>query len=195
MKIFSFLYEWMYQLSKHPKAPWWLGGLSFAESSFFPIPPDALLAPMVLARRDRAWWLALLTTVASVAGGIAGYFIGVYFFELVGQPLIEFYHAQEKFAHVKSLFDQYGFWIVFIAGFSPIPYKLFTITAGVTSLALTPFILASVIGRGARFFLIAGLIWFGGAPFEAWLRRNADPIGWVFVLLIVIGVVAWKLLH
>jgi len=176
MKIFSKLYEWVYGLAEHPKAPWWLGGLSFAESSFFPIPPDVILAPMVVARRSHAWWFALITTVASVAGGVAGYFVGVFFFEIIGQPLIEFYHAEEKFAAVKAMFDKYGFWIVFIAGFTPIPYKLFTITAGVTSLAFAPFVIASLIGRGARFFLVAGLIRFGGAPFEAWLRKNADPI-------------------
>lgn len=194
MKVFSKLYDWVYNLSKHPKAPWWLGGLSFAESSFFPIPPDVMLAPMVLARRDRAWQFALITTVASVLGGIAGYFVGVYFFQYAGQPLIELYHAEDKFNTVKQLFNQYGFWIVFVAGFSPIPYKLFTISAGLTSLAFVPFVIASIIGRGARFFLVAGLIRLGGEPFELWLRKNADRLGWLIVLLIVVGIVVWKYL-
>ena len=125
-------------------------------------------------------------------GGVAGYFIGYFLFEELGQPLIEFYHAQESFDKVKQWFDVYGVWVVFIAGFSPIPYKLFTLTSGVLSLALMPFIVASTIGRGARFFLVAGLIYWGGERFAGFLHRQIDLIGWITVAIIVLGLVLWN---
>lgn len=195
MKLFSPLYRKVLAWASHPHAPRYLGALSFAESSFFPIPPDVMLAPMVLSKPDRAWYFALITTVTSVAGGIFGYFIGYFLFEELGRPLIEFYHAEQKFNTVKDWFDLYGVWVVFIAGFSPIPYKLFTVTSGVLSLALTPFILASAIGRGARFFLVAGLIHWGGEGFAAFLEKRVDLIGWVTVAVIVMGLVVWTLVE
>ena len=192
MKLFSPLYQRVLQWASHPHAPRYLGALSFAESSFFPIPPDVMLAPMALSKPNNAWYFALLTTVTSVLGGVAGYFIGYFLFEELGQPLIEFYHAQESFDKVKQWFDVYGVWVVFIAGFSPIPYKLFTLTSGVLSLALMPFILASTIGRGARFFLVAGLIYWGGERFANFLHRRIDLIGWITVVIIVLGLVLWN---
>jgi len=189
MKIFSSLYEKVLRWSSHEHAPRYLGVLSFAESSFFPVPPDVMLAPMVIAKREMAWRYAALTTIASVLGGIAGYLIGMFLFAELGQPMIDFYNAQAKFAQVKTWFDHYGIWIVFIAGFSPIPYKVFTITSGVLTLAWLPFVLASLIGRGARFFLVAGLLYWGGEKFSQFLHRRIDQIGWAVVAVIILVVV------
>lgn len=173
--------------SRHPRAPWYLGGLSFAESSFFPIPPDVMLAPMALARPERAWHLAMITTLASVAGGLFGYAIGLFAFDLI-QPWLEarprYWQAYQQ---AVDWFGRYGFWAVFVAGFSPIPYKAFTVAAGVLSMALLPFTLASLIGRGARFYLVAGLMRWGGARMEAMLHRYVDRLGWAVVALAVLA--------
>lgn len=194
MKLFSNLYDRVLGWARHRHATWYLGALSFTESSFFPIPPDVMLMPMVLARRAHAWRYALLTTVASVAGGVLGYFIGEFFFIQIGQPLIDFYHAAEKYEKVHDWFAVYGIWIVFLAGFTPLPYKFFTISAGAAGMALLPFMLASAVGRGARFFLVAGLIYAGGEKFERSLRERIDLIGWLMVALVVVGLITWRLL-
>ena len=188
MRIFSRLYDLVLSWAAHPKAPRYLAALSFAESSFFPIPPDVMLAPMVLAQRHRAWFFAALTTLWSVLGGVAGYLIGMFLFGLVAEPIIQFYDAQAGFDSAREQFQKHGIWIVFLAGFTPIPYKLFTISAGLAAMSLMPFVAASLIGRGARFFLLAGLIYTGGERFEAQLRRYADGIGWAVVGVVVIGV-------
>lgn len=185
MKIFSPLYEMTMRWSRHPHAPWYLGGLSFAESSFFLVPPDVMLAPMSLAKPEKAWRYATLTTLMSVLGGILGYFIGMYFFDLV-EPLLHQFHLWDKFLLAKEKFAEYGFWFIFVAGFSPIPYKAFTIGAGVLSMALLPFVLASLIGRGGRFFLVAGLMYWGGEKMEQTLRRYVDILGWVMIVAIAI---------
>jgi len=187
LKIFSRLYDWVLGWAKHPRASRYLAALSFAESSFFPIPPDVMLAPMALARRDRAWWFAFITTVWSVLGGALGYLIGMFLFDVLAQPLISFYDASEAFSTAQDKFKAHGVWIVFIAGFTPIPYKIFTISAGLASMAFFPFVVASLIGRGARFFLVSALIYFGGERFESGLRRYVDLIGWLVIALIVVG--------
>jgi len=187
LKIFSRLYDWVLGWAKHPRASRYLAALSFAESSFFPIPPDVMLAPMALGRRDRAWWFAFITTVWSVLGGALGYLIGMFLFDVLAQPLISFYDASEAFATAQDKFKAHGVWIVFIAGFTPIPYKIFTISAGLASMAFLPFVVASLIGRGARFFLVSALIYFGGERFESGLRRYVDLIGWLVMALIVVG--------
>ncbi|MGA0381586.1 MAG: YqaA family protein [Arenicellales bacterium] len=187
MKIFSRLYDWVLGWAKHPHASRYLAALSFAESSFFPIPPDVMLAPMALARRDRAWGFAFITTFWSVLGGALGYLIGMFLFDVLAQPLISFYDASEAFATAQEKFKAHGVWIVFIAGFTPIPYKIFTISAGLASMAFLPFVVASLIGRGARFFLVSALIYFGGERFESGLRRYVDLIGWLVIALIVVG--------
>lgn len=194
MKIFSSLYTRVMRWARHPHAPLYLGGLSFAESSFFPIPPDVMLAPMSLAKPQNAWGYALLTTLASVLGGILGYLIGLYAFDLV-DPLLREAGYYEKYLHVREWFDEWGFWAIFIAGFSPIPYKLFTISAGVIAMAFLPFVIASAIGRGARFFLVAGLMAWGGPAMEQKLHHYMDVIGWVVVGLLVILMVAYQLLY
>jgi len=187
MALFSALYDRVMQWSRHRHAPHYLAGLSFAESSFFPVPPDVMLAPMALARPERAWRLAALTTVASVIGGLFGYLIGMFAFDLV-EPLLHSAGYFEKYLQVKGWFDEWGFWAIFLAGFSPIPYKVFTITAGVISMAVFPFVLASFLGRGARFFLVASLMAWGGERMEGALRTYIDRIGWIMVL-VLIGVV------
>jgi membrane protein YqaA with SNARE-associated domain len=187
VKIFTPLYNAALRWATHRHASRYLSALSFAESSFFPIPPDVMLAPMVLARRDRAWFLAGLTTVASVAGGLFGYLIGKFLFGTVAEPIIEFYDARSAFERARTWFEIYGVWVVFVAGFTPIPYKIFTISAGLIGMSLVPFMLASLVGRGARFFLVAGLILLGGEALETQLRRHVDAIGWVTVVVLVLG--------
>ncbi len=184
MRIFSSVYNKVMAWSRHRHAPGYLAGLSFAESSFFPIPPDVMLAPMSLAQPKRAWFFAGLTTLASVAGGIAGYIIGMYFIEFI-EPFIHKWGYWEKFLHVRVWFEEWGFWAILIAGFSPVPYKLFTISAGVISMAFVPFVLASAIGRGARFYLVSGLMVWGGARMEEKLRCYIDRLGWLVVFAIV----------
>ncbi len=191
MRIFSPLYDRVLRWAGHRHAPWYLGALSFAESSFFPVPPDVMLAPMALARPSHAWRYALLTTVTSVLGGLFGYAIGYFALEAV-EGLLHDWGYWEKYLLVRAWFDRWGFWAVFVAGFSPIPYKLFTICAGALTMNLPLFVLASTIGRGARFFLVAGLIRAGGARMEQKLREYIDFIGWIVVLLCVVIFLIWR---
>ncbi|QJR80413.1 DedA family protein [Alteromonas pelagimontana] len=185
MRIFQACYDLAIRWSKHPHATRYLGALSFAESMFFPIPPDVMLAPMSLSQPTRAWRFALLTTIASVLGGIGGYLLGFFTFEALIQPYVMSVGYESKLTTVMEWFELYGVWIVFLAGFSPIPYKVFTISAGVLQMAILPFILASVIGRGARFFLVAALMRWGGAPMEAKLRQYVEVLGWAVVIIAI----------
>ncbi len=182
--MFAVIYSRVMGWARHPQAPWFLGALSFAESSFFPIPPDVMLAPMSLADPPRAWRFALITTAMSVLGGILGYLIGLLLFDLV-EPLLHRFNYWESYLVARDWFDRWGFWAVFLAGFSPIPYKVFTISAGAVAMSFPPFVLASTIGRGARFFLVAALMRWGGAPMEMKLRRHIDLLGWLTVGLAV----------
>jgi membrane protein YqaA with SNARE-associated domain len=191
MRIFGPLYDRVLGWAAHPKARWYLGALSFAESSFFPVPPDVMLAPMTLARPVDAWRLAALTTITSVAGGVLGYFIGYFALDLV-EPWIVSAGYWEGYLQVQGWFRTWGFWAVLAAGFSPIPYKLFTVAAGALAMFMPAFVLASLVGRGGRFFLVAGLIRWGGAPMEAQLRRHVEFLGWLVVGLLLL---AWLLLQ
>ena len=187
MKLFSLMYDRALVYSKHQKAPFYLSVLSFIESSFFPFPPpDVMLAPMCLAQRKKAWYFAFLTTITSVLGGLFGYLIGVFAFELV-EPILKSVGYWEKFETIQLWFLEWGIGVVFIAGFSPIPYKLITISSGVVGMALIPFILASLIGRASRFYLVAGLIYLGGEKMEQNLRKHIDTIGWLVVVLMVVA--------
>ncbi len=168
----------------HRHAPWYLAGLSFAESSFFPIPPDVMLAPMALAKRQAAWFYAALTTLASVVGGMFGYLIGVFAFESI-EPLLHRWGYWPTYEEAKTWFEHWGIWAILIAGFSPIPYKIFTIAAGALAMPFLPFVAASAVGRGARFFLVAGLMWWGGAGMEKILRAYVDRLGWLLVFIII----------
>ena len=182
MQLFGSLYEKVITWSRHPHAERYLGGMSFAESSFFPIPPDVMLIPMCVAERHKAWRFALVTTVTSLLGGIAGYAIGYFLFEAV-TPWLKDLGYWDAYQQGKAWFNDWGVWAVLVAGFSPIPYKIFTIAAGVAMLNLPAFILASFIGRGARFFLVAGLVVAGGEKMESMIRRYVETIGWAVVAL------------
>lgn len=184
MKIFSPLYTKVLAWSAHPHADRYLAALSFAESSFFPIPPDVLLAPMTLARPKRGWYLALLTTIASVVGGVAGYAIGWFALDLI-EPLLVSSGYWDGYVRATEWFMRWGFLAVLAAGFSPIPYKVFTIAAGALHMLLPVFVLASFLGRGARFFLVAGILIWGGEPMERRLRQHIDTLGWLTVVAIV----------
>lgn len=188
VRLFSALYGRVMTWSRHPKAVWYLGGLSFMESSFFPVPPDVMLAPMSLARPERAWWYATVTTVTSVLGGLLGYLIGTFFFDAI-QPWLSASDYWPAFERAKAWFLEWGFWAVFVAGFSPIPYKLFTIAAGVMGMPLIPFIVSSFFGRASRFYLVAGLMKWGGARMEKVLERYVDQLGWLTVILIAAFVI------
>ena len=194
MKLFASLYEKVMVWSKHSHAEYYLGALSFAESSFFPIPPDVMLAPMSVARPNKAWWFAFLTTVTSVLGGVLGYFIGAFAFEYI-DPWLQTSSYLPKYEMAKAWFAEWGVWVVFVAGFSPIPYKLFTITAGALSLALLPFVIASFIGRGSRFFLVAGILKYAGPKLEPMVMKYVEWIGWITVLLLIAAVAYIKFLH
>lgn len=187
MRIFGPIYDWMIAASRHPHASWYLGAVSVAESSFFPVPPDVMLAPMTLAR-PREWaFLALLTTLTSVIGGVLGYLIG-YFLLDAAMPLIERWGYQPAYETAVRWFAEYGFWAIFVAGFTPIPYKIFTISAGAAQMALLPFLLGSVVGRGGRFFLVAALVRALGPRIEPQLRRYVDVIGWCVLGLVGVGI-------
>ena len=186
MRLFSRLLEMVMGWAEHRHASYYLAGLSFAESSFFPIPPDVMLAPMTLAKPERAWRFALVTTIASVLGGIAGYLIGMFAFELV-EPLLHRAGYWQRYLDAREWFAVWGVWVVFLAGFSPIPYKIFTITAGVVGMVFLPFVVASFIGRGARFFLVAWLMRMGGSRMEGILKQYIDRIGWLMVIIVVVG--------
>ena len=179
------LYNKVMDLADHPKAMWILGIMSFTESSFFPIPPDVLLIPMVLAAPTRAWRIAAVCSIASILGGIFGYMIGAYFFDVVGQPIVDFYHLQSGFERFRNLYNEYGAVIVAVAGFSPIPYKVFTIASGVTNLDMVTFIIASAVSRSARFFLVAWLLWKYGKPIRAFIENHLAKLTLLFCILLV----------
>jgi membrane protein YqaA with SNARE-associated domain len=193
MKLFGPLYDRVLSWSRHPHAERYLAALSFAESSFFPIPPDVMLAPMCLAEPPRAWRYAAITTVMSVLGGIAGYAIGYLLFESI-EPWLRTSHYWDAYLQSREWFDTYGVWVVFVAGFSPIPYKIFTIAAGVAALNPVPFLIASIVGRGSRFFLVAGLIRAGGPRMEESLRKHVERVGWGVVVIVGL-LVAWLTLR
>jgi membrane protein YqaA with SNARE-associated domain len=176
------------------RAPWALGIVSFIESSFFPIPPDVMLIPMVLSRREKAWWYATIATVTSVLGGLLGYAIGYFAYQAIGLPILEFYgkaHALDSFI---AFVQTYGVPAVIIKGMTPIPYKVVTIAAGVANMDLLAFIGASIIARSMRFFLVAGLLYWFGQPIREFIERRLSLVTTVFVVLLVGGFVAIKYL-
>ena len=185
MAIFTSLYDRCMTWARHRHAAWYLGGLSFAESSFFPVPPDVMLAPMSMARPELASRYALLTTLASVIGGLFGYLIGYFAIEAIS-PWLERAGHMPAYLKGKDWFEAWGFWAILIAGFSPIPYKVFTIAAGSLAMNLPLFMVGSLIGRGGRFFLVAGLLAWGGPKMEAVLRRYVERIGWALVIAAVL---------
>ena len=187
-------YDSVLALAASPRAPWWLAVISFTESSFFPIPPDALLIPMCLARPDRAWRLALICTVSSVAGGALGYFIGYALFEVIATPVIQFYHYEAAFERFKAMYAEYGLWVILVKGFTPIPYKIVTIASGAASFDFWVFMAASIATRGARFFLVAALLRAFGEPVRAFIEKRLTLVTTIGVVGIVGGFLLLKLL-
>ena len=188
------LYDWTLNLAAHKHALLALALLSFIESSIFPIPPDILLIPMVLAMRDRAWLVAGVCTVASVIGGMMGYGIGFFMYEQIGKPILDFYHYSLKFSEFQVTYNQWGAWAVFFAGITPFPYKVITILSGMTGLSLPVFIIASIIARGMRFFIIAALLWKYGDAIRAFIERRLGVMFFLLVVLLLVGFVAVKFL-
>jgi membrane protein YqaA with SNARE-associated domain len=187
-------YEWTLRLAAHKRAEWALAGVSFVESSIFPIPPDVLLAPMVLADRDRAWRLATLATIASVIGGFLGYAIGYFLFEALGRAILEFYHVMDKYDELRHAFDEWGAWIIIAKGMTPIPYKFLTITSGALHFDLFVFSVASVLSRGVRFFLVAALLWKFGPPIRSFVEDRLALVTTLCLVLLIGGFVAIKYL-
>ena len=182
-------YDWTMGLAGHRHAEPALAVVSFIESSLFPVPPDVMLIPMVLARRERAWRIAFICSVASVIGGLAGYAIGYFAFETIGRPVLEFYGYAPKFAEFQDRYNEWGAWVVFFAGLTPFPYKVITILSGVTSLDVIIFVISSVAARGLRFYIVAGLLWYFGEPIRAFIERRLGLLFTIFSLLLVGGFV------
>jgi len=186
MKIFTKMYQVCLQWAKHKYAVYYLGVMSFAESFIFPIPVDVMLAPMCLARLERAWHYALVATVTSVLGGVFGYYLGVFLFDSLVEPLLIDMDYMSSFEPVAKKVREEGVWIVFISAFAPIPYKLATISAGIAEISLFEFIIASVIGRAGRFYLVAGLMKLGGEKMERKLHQIIDYLGWGLVAVAIL---------
>ncbi|MGJ8528905.1 YqaA family protein [Maritalea sp.] len=188
------LYDWVLALGASKHAPKALGAISFAESSFFPIPPDIMLIPMVLAKREGAWRYALICTITSVLGGILGYYIGAALLETLARPILEFYGYWHKFEDFQAAFNDWGLLIVFVFGLTPFPYKVITIASGATGLNLPIFILSSIVSRGIRFFIVAALLYFFGPPIKDFIEKRLGLMFFIGCALLVGGFVAVKYL-
>lgn len=185
--MFKSLYQWTLSLAESPHAPWALGAVAFAESSFFPLPPDPLLAVMTVAKPKNAWFYALICTLASVAGGILGYAIGALLFETAGKWLIQLYGYGGRVEEVKAFFDKYGWAFILLKGLTPIPFKVVTITCGLMAYSLPLFILLSFITRGARFFIVAMLLNRFGDSIRGLLEKYFGWLMIVFIIVIIAG--------
>jgi len=188
------LYDWTMAQATTPHAMATLAVVAFIESSIFPIPPDVLIIPMVLAARQRAWRIAVVCTVASVIGGFAGYAIGLFLFDQVARPILAFYGYMDKFETFQALYNHWGAWIVFGAGITPFPYKVITIASGLTGLNPFVFAIASILARGLRFFLVAGLLWKFGDPIRGFIEAHLGKLATLFFVLLIGGFVALKYL-
>ncbi|MDO9458833.1 MAG: YqaA family protein [Alphaproteobacteria bacterium] len=187
--MFRGLYDWTMKQAAGRHAQPALAAVSFAESSFFPIPPDVMLIPMVLARPERAWWIATVCTISSVLGGILGYAIGYFLFDTVGQAVLDFYGYRSAFEDFAANYNEWGAWIVFLAGVTPFPYKVITIASGVTALNPWVFMVASLIARSLRFFGVAALLWKYGPPIREFIDKRLNVLGYSFLALLVGGFV------
>lgn len=188
------LYDWTIALAGKPHAETALAAIAFAESSFFPLPPDLILVPMALANPHRAWRYAAICTAASVVGGILGYGIGYFLLETLGRPILQFYNVVDQYHHLKALFDQWGAWIILAKGMTPIPYKLVTITAGALRFDLLAFVLTSIASRSIRFFLVAALIWKFGEPIRYFIEKRLELVMTAFLGILVAGFVVIRYL-
>jgi membrane protein YqaA with SNARE-associated domain len=184
------MYDWMMRSARSRTAPHALFWVSFIESSVFPIPPDVMLIPMILADRVKAWWYATVATIGSVLGGVAGYAIGYFLFAYIGEPILKFYGYGGKFQDAAELFQEWGVWILIAKGWTPFPYKVLTIAAGAFHMAIVPFILASIVARAMRFYLVAALLYFFGEPIRDFIEKRLTLVTTAFVVLLVGGFVA-----
>ncbi|MBL8628668.1 MAG: DedA family protein [Rhodospirillaceae bacterium] len=192
--MFRHLYDFMIRLAEHPRSLHALAVISFAESSFFPIPPDVMVIPMVLARPAMAYTIAAVCTVFSVLGGIAGYAIGYFLYDTLGAWLINLYGLQDAAAQYQHWYAEWGLWLILIKGLTPIPYKLVTIASGAAHFDALTFILASIATRGARFFIIAALLKRYGEPVRAFIEKRLDLLSWIFLIALIGGFAVIKLL-
>ncbi len=192
--IHRHLYDWVLSFAHHRHSTAALFVMSFAESSFFPIPPDVLLMPLCLSRRRKAWWYGGVCTAASVLGGIFGYFIGAVLWSALSEVFFRYVISPQTFDHAQQVYQRWDFWAVFAAGFTPIPYKVFTIAAGVFDISIPMFVLASVFGRGGRFFLLAGMAWYFGEPIVKFIDRYFNLICIAVTLLGIGGFLALRML-
>lgn len=177
------LYDWTLALAAHPRAVWALALISFIEASFFPIPPDVMLIPMIIAAPQRAWTYAGVALISSVLGGICGYGIGMFAYEVIGQPILEALGKADAMAEFSQRFNDYGFWTVITAGVTPLPFKVITIMSGATAMPFGMFILAAITARAIRFFVVALLLYYFGAPIRTFIERW---LGWLFLLFIIV---------
>jgi membrane protein YqaA with SNARE-associated domain len=188
------LYDWTMRLADHPRALWALALVSFIESSVFPIPPDIMMIPMILAAPHRAWLIALVAMVSSVAGGVLGYAIGSLAFEQIGQPILESLGKGDAMAEFNTKFNDFGFWAVLGAGITPFPYKVITIMSGWTGMPLATFIATSILARGLRFFIVAGLLWKFGTPIRGFIEKRLGLMFTLFLVLLFGGFMVLKVL-
>lgn len=192
--MFRRLYDWTMRQARRPNAPRALAVVSFAESSFFPIPPDVMLIPMCLAAPHRSFQYALICTIASVIGGLFGYAIGFFLIETVGNWIINLYGYADKWQAFEAAYDEWGAWVVLIMGFSPLSYKVATIASGAAHFSFAVFVISSVVSRGARFFLVAGLLWKFGPPIRDFIERRLTILMWLFVIALIGGFVVIRYL-
>jgi membrane protein YqaA with SNARE-associated domain len=185
--MFRPLYDWVLRMAEHRHANRALAAVSFAESSFFPIPPDVMMIPMILARRDKAFLIATICTIASVAGGIFGYAIGYFLFDTVGQWVVNLYHLEDKLETLRALYNEWGAAVTLTAGITPLPFKLFTIANGFFAFNFPLFVVLAIVGRGIRFFLVAALLKRFGEPVQAFIEKRLNLLGWAFVALLIAG--------
>lgn len=181
------LYDWTMSLADHRYALWFLAIVSFVESSVFPIPPDVLMIPMIIARPDRAWLIALVALVSSVLGGILGYLIGAFAYDTIGQPILMALGKEEAMAAFSTTFNDFGFWAVLTAGITPFPYKVITIMSGFTGMPFMTFVATSILARGLRFFIVAGLLWKFGEPVREFIEKRLGLVFVAFVVLLIGG--------
>lgn len=188
------LYDRTMALADHPRALWWLGAVAFVESSVFPIPPDVMMIPMILAAPHRAWLIAGVCTAASVAGALLGYGIGHFFFEQVGQPVLEAMGKAEKMDAFNTTFSEWGVWAVLIAGMTPFPFKVITIMSGWASFPLIPFLLSSIVARSLRFFIVAALLKAYGPPIREFVEKRLGLVFAAFLIVLIGGFMVLRVL-
>ncbi len=192
MKYIRKIYDWTINISQHKNAAWFLGGLSFIESSFFPIPPDVTLIPMCLAKKEKSFLYATIATLGSSLGGLLGYAIGFFLFATIGNAILNFYGLTEAFTSFQNQYNEWGGWIVFAGGLTPIPYKVITIASGVTHMDITLFFVTSVLGRAMRFYLEAALLWKFGTAIKLFIEKYMGILSLLFFALLIGGFVILK---